>query len=130
MPTEILALEAKFWQAMCDEDIDAAIAMLDSEAAVAGMHGIGHFDHAGYKRMAEQGGAKIISFKFSDEKVIFPTPDVAIVTYTVEQTFDLHGEPHQMTSYDTTTWVRKNGAWLAAVHTETPRPVDPDVDED
>ena len=129
-PDEILALEAKFWQAMCDEDIGSAVAMLDEQAAGAGMRGIHHFDHESYRKMAEEGGAKLISFKFADEKVLFPTPDVAIATYTVDQTFEMNGKQQQMTSFDTTTWVKKNGSWLASAHTETPKPQAPEDNND
>ena len=49
---EIMELERRFWQAMVDMDVDAAIALLDEPAVTANAHGIHHFTPAQYKAMA------------------------------------------------------------------------------
>lgn len=118
---EIMELERQFWQAMADMDIDAATSLLDDESVSVSGGGIHHFDPAGYKDMALAGTGRITAFRFSDERVIFPTPDVAIASYKANQTFTMDGKTHDMTVYDTTTWVRKNGKWVASAHTETPQ---------
>ena len=118
--TEIMALERKFWQSMADMDVDAAVALLDEESTAAGTHGIHYFSPAEYKTMAQAEDARITSFEFFDERVIFPVPDVAIASYKAQQCFTIAGESHEQVVYDTTTWVRKNGKWLACAHTETP----------
>ena len=120
-PTEIIALEKKFWKAMINQDSDAAVSLLADPAVMSAAYGIHHFDHAGYKKMADDPPAKITGFSMSDEKVIFPTPDVAIITYRASQKFTTNGKPVDLTSYDTTTWVRKDNRWLCAVHSETPK---------
>ena len=117
---EIMSLERRFWESIRDRDADAAAALLDDQSMSTSPWGIHHFDPAGYKAMAESGDAKLTSFEFSDEKVYFPLPDVAIASYRAEQSFTIGGEPREMTVYDTTTWVRKGGRWLATAHTETP----------
>lgn len=118
---EIMEIERRFWQAMVDMDIDAAISLLDDESVSVSGWGIHHFSPAGYRDMALAGNARITFFKFSDERVIFPTPDVAIASYKANQSFIMDGKTHDMTVYDTTTWVRKNGKWVASAHTETPQ---------
>lgn len=118
---QIMAKEESFWRAMRDEDVDAATALLDETAVLAGMQRIHHFDRAGYGRMAKEGRMKLNDFSISDEKVLFPTGDVAVATYTVSQNFSVGGEAMDMVSYDTSTWVRKDGEWLCVAHTETPR---------
>lgn len=70
--------------------------------------------------MALAGDARITAFEFLDEKVIFPTSDVAIASYKVKQSYTQGGKSHEMVVYDTTTWVKKSNAWVAAAHTETP----------
>ena len=117
---EIMELERRFWQFMLDMDIDAAVSLLDEQSTTAGGRGILHFGPAEYKAMALSGDARITSFEFSDEKVIFPLPDVAIASYKARQSFTMGGKAHEMVVYDTTTWVRKGGRWLACAHTETP----------
>ena len=59
---DLIALEKKFWQSMVDEDTDTALSMLDEPALMVSPHGAMQFDHAGYRRMAEQGTMVIKSF--------------------------------------------------------------------
>ena len=122
---EIMDLERKFWQTMVDMDVDTATALLDEQSTVAGARGIHYFTPAEYKAMALAGDARITSFEFSDEKVIFPTADIAVASYKARQSFTMGGNSHEMVMYDTTTWVRKDGQWLACAHTETPEQKDP-----
>lgn len=118
---EIMELERRFWQAMQDMQVDAAVAMLDVHSTSVSGWGLHHFSPAEYKAMALSGKGRITSFELSDEQVIFPLPDVAVATYTARQCFTMDGEAHEMVVYDTTTWVRKDGQWLACAHTETPK---------
>lgn len=69
--------------------------------------------------MAQSGGARITAFELSDARVIFPLPDVAVATYKAKQSFTMDGQSHDMVVYDSTTWVRKDGKWLACAHTES-----------
>lgn len=117
---QIMANERKFWEAMRAQDVQAAVDLLDDTAVLAGMQGIHHFDHAGYRRMAEQGPMVLNDFALSDERVVFPSSEVAVATYRVEQSFSIDGKPSRMTSFDTSTWVRKDGKWRCVAHTETP----------
>ena len=116
---EIMELERRFWQAMQDMDIEAAVALLDEPSTSVSGWGVHHFGPAEYKAMALSGTARITAFEFSGERVIFPLPDVAVATYTAKQSFTMDGKRHEMVVYDTTTWVRKGGRWLACAHTET-----------
>jgi hypothetical protein len=118
---QIMAKEQKFWQAMRDQDVDTAVGLLDDTAIVAGMQGILHFDREGYRKMAEQGPMKLLDYTLSDERVVFPTQDVAVASYTARQNFTIGEKAMDMVSYDTSTWVRKDGKWLCVAHTETPR---------
>ena len=122
---EIMALERKFWQSMMDMDVDTAVSLLDEQSTAASAHGIHYFDPAEYKTMALSGDARITSFEFFDERVIFPILDVAIASYKARQSFTMGGRSHTMVVYDTTTWVRKDGKWVASAHTETPEQKDP-----
>lgn len=117
---EIMALERRFWQSMRDMDIDAAVALLDEQSTSSSSLGIHYFGPAEYKAMALSRSARITAFEFFDARVIFPLPDVAIASYKARQSFSMDGKEHEMVVHDTTTWVRKEGRWLACAHTETP----------
>ena len=59
------------------------------------------------------------NFEFSDMDVIFPTDDVAVITYKVHQTGELEGKPMDMTAADSSVWARDGSSWKCALHTET-----------
>src|SRR5262249_39259688 len=112
----------KFWQSMVDEDTDTALSLLDEPALMVSSHGAMKFDHAGYKRMAEQGSMVLKSYDLSDVEVVFAADDVAILTYNVQQTMAPRGKTHKGTTQqmaDSSTWVRKGSEWRCVMHTET-----------
>ena len=122
-PTRTLIdLETKFWQSMVDHDADAALELLCEPAMMVSSHGAMKFDHAGYRRMAEQGPMVLTAFELEDVEVLFPDDTTAIVSYRVRQTTaprgEKQGEVRDMN--DTSTWVRAGGRWRCAIHTETP----------
>jgi len=130
MPTAsktLVDLETKFWQSMVDQDTPAALAMLNEPAMMVSSHGAMKFDHAGYRRMAEQGPMVITSFELSDMEVVFPNDTTAILTYHVTQEVasrgdgDVEGTTQEMN--DTSTWVRTSSGWRCVMHTETPSDV-------
>ena len=86
MPNKTLIdLETKFWQSMVNQDTDAALEMLSEPALMVSSHGAFKFDHAGYRKMAEQGSMIVTSFELSDMEVVFPNDTTAILTYRVKQ---------------------------------------------
>ena len=119
---DLIALENRFWQSMVDEDTDTALTLLDEPALMVSAHGAMKFDHADYRKMAEQGSMVIKSFKLSDMTVLFPTEDTAVVTYSVKQATATRGKSDEIRQdmADSSVWTRKNGQWRCAMHTETP----------
>lgn len=126
MPTSsktLIELETRFWQALVDEDAGTAISMLEEPALMVSAHGAMKFDHATYRRMAEQGPLVVKSFELSDMQVVFPNDATAVLTYRVEQRVAARGEAKSTTEHmaDSSTWVQSaNGGWRCVIHTETP----------
>ncbi|MDO5506319.1 MAG: nuclear transport factor 2 family protein [Pseudoxanthomonas suwonensis] len=116
---DIIQLERHFWTALRDGHLDIAAELLDEDALSVAGHGIVRFTPAAYRAMAELGDARLTAFTFSDETVVFPRPDVAVIAYSARQSFTMDGHEHHMQVHDTTTWVRKDGRWRAVAHTET-----------
>lgn len=119
---ELIDLETRFWQSMVDEDTDAALAMLDEPALMVSAHGAMQFDHAQYRKMAEQGSMVVKSFELSDINVVFPTDGTAVLTYRVSQALAQRtgGDVTQQQMADSSVWTHKDGRWRCVMHTETP----------
>jgi len=122
-PSKILIdLETKFWQSMVNNDTDAALELLSEPALIVSSNGAMQFDHAGYRKMAEQGSMVLTSFEFSDVKVVFPNDTTAILAYRVKQGVAPRGkgESKKQEMNDTSTWIQTDDGWRCVMHTETP----------
>jgi len=127
MPTPrqtVIDLERAFWQSMLDADTDTAVSMLCEPALMVSQHGALKFDHATYRKMAEQGSMVLTAFELRDIDVVFPNDDTAVVTYGVDQSVAPRppgkGQPVKQRMQESSTWVREDGRWRCAIHTETP----------
>ena len=118
---KIIDLEERFWNAMVDKDIEGSVAMLAKESIVAGAQGTALLRHDDYRGMARQGDSlwQLKSYQLDDVKVMFPAKDVAVIAYTVTEDMEVEGKPLTLKAADATTWIRQDGEWLAALHTES-----------
>lgn len=118
----LVDLETKFWQSMVDQDTDTALELLHEPALMVSAHGAMKFDHAGYRKMAEQGSSTVTAFSLSDMEVVFPDDTTAILTYHVKQKISPRGNGKAVTQEmnDTSTWIQKGANWQCVMHTETP----------
>ncbi len=119
---KLVELETRFWQSMVDQDADAAVELLSEPAVMVSSHGSMKFDHAGYRKMADEGSMVVTSFEFADMKVLFPNETTAVLTYGVKQGVAPRGKGESVSQEmsDSSTWVRKGGGWKCVMHTETP----------
>lgn len=118
----LIDLETRFWQSMVDQDPDTAVSLLSEPALMVSSHGAMKFDHAGYRRMAEQGSLVLTSFELSDIEVVFPNDTTAILTYRVRQEVAGRGKSKAKVQEmaDTSTWVQSDDEqWRCVMHTET-----------
>jgi len=125
MPTPsktLIDLETKFWQSMVDQDTDTALEMLEEPALMVSSHGAMKFDHAAYRKMAEQGSMVVTGFELSDMETVFPNDKTAILTYRVKQEVASreNGKSTAQEMNDTSTWVKTRDGWKCVMHTETP----------
>jgi len=118
----LVDLETKFWQSMVDHDTDVALNLLCEPALMVSAHGAMKFDHAAYRKMADQGTMVVNSFEFSDMEVVFPNDATAILSYRVKQGVAPRGKGAavEQEMNDTSTWVKTGQGWRCAMHTETP----------
>ena len=125
MPTSsktLIDLETKFWQSMVNQDTNTALEMLTEPALMVSSHGAMKFDHASYRKMAEQGSMVLTSFELSDMEVVFPNDTTAVLTYHVKQAIAPRGKGDSAAQEmnDTSTWIQDGTHWRCVMHTETP----------
>jgi ketosteroid isomerase-like protein len=117
---ELVDLERRYWQALKDKDADAAVQLTDEPCIVAGAQGVGLIDHPTYVRMMENASWTIVDFAIGDDvQVLMLGDDTAVLAYTVHEELEVDGEPVALDAADTSTWVRRDGRWLCATHTES-----------
>lgn len=117
---ELVSLEKQYWQAIKDKDIDAAMKLTNDPCIVAGAHGVGTIDRKKFVDIMNKAEYTLNSFKLQDDiQVRFVSDDVAILAYKVHEDLTVDGKPVSMDAADLSTWVRRNGRWLCAAHTES-----------
>ena len=115
-------LERKFWDSMKNQDTDTALELLNEPALMVSPHGSMKFDHAEFRRMAQQDALVLTAFEFSGMDVVFPNDKTAIVTYHVKQTLAPKDKTQSIDQEmnDTSTWIKVGRRWRCVMHTETP----------
>lgn len=109
---EIQSLERKYWQAMQDNDVETAISLTHFPCVVTGPHGARHVSESEYRRMMKSHPPDYHSdLLLEDMKVEVVSDDTAIISYSLYA----DGAKH----IDASTWVKTNGHWKCAFHTET-----------
>ena len=116
---QIIDLETRFWQSLKDKDVPAAQAMVADQSLTTGPSGTTRMDPDKFGQLMRDAPWTLDKFEFSDVDVIFPTDDVAVITYKVHQTGEMEGKPMDMNAADSTVWTRDGGSWKCALHTET-----------
>lgn len=127
MPTAsktLIDLETKFWNSIVTQDTDVALELLTEPALMVSAHGSMKFDHAAYRKMAEEGSMVLKSFELSDMEVVFPNEATAVLSYHVKQAMSPRGKDKttMQEMNDTSTWVKNGKGWQCVMHTETPAP--------
>ena len=117
----LIDLETKFWQSMVDQDTDTALQLLHDPAQMATAHGAMKFDHAGYRKMAEQDVMVVTDFALSKVEVVFPDETTAVLTYQVKQTVAARdgGKSTTQNMSDTSTWIHRDTRWQCVLHTDS-----------
>jgi hypothetical protein len=116
---EIVELENEYWRAIRDKDIDAALRLTDDPCLVAGAQGVHSIDHRAFVEMAKSPTWELKKFELADTDVRMLTNDVAIIGYTVTEDMVVEGKSLTLKAADTSTWVRRNGRWVCALHSES-----------
>lgn len=116
---ELLELEKRYWQAIKDRDVDAAIRLTDEPCVVTGAQGMGVIDRKTMGAMLKTASYTLHRFEIKPgARVRLLRDDVAIIAYQVREELTVDGKPVALEAADSSAWVRRDGRWLCAMHTE------------
>jgi len=116
---QLLELERQYWQAIQDGDVDTAMRLTDDPCIVAGAQGVGRIDRKALGAMLDSAEYRLNAFHFDNVQVRLLRDDVAIVAYKVHEDLTVEGKPLRLEAADASTWIRRDGQWVCALHTES-----------
>jgi hypothetical protein len=116
---EIIDLETQFWQTMVDRDGGTATGLMADKSIITGAQGASSIDRNSFAKMMADGKWQLHEFAFDDVEVISPTPDVAVIGYTVKEKLSIDGKRLTLEAADASTWVKGVDGWKCILHTES-----------
>jgi hypothetical protein len=115
---ELIELEKQYWNAIKGNDAEGAMRLTDDVCIVTGAQGVGRIDRATLGAMLKNAPYVLHDFEFADAQVHLIRDDVAIVAYKVHEQLTVDGKRVELDAADSSTWVRRDGQWRCALHTE------------
>ena len=118
---ELLEVENQFWNAMRIKDGAEAARLTHDGCIVVGAQGVSAIDGETMKRLTVDGEWQLKQFSFDPKttRVQYLGDDVALVAYTVDERVEVGGETLPIRANDASVWVRRDGEWRCAMHTES-----------
>ncbi|MFL5617618.1 MAG: nuclear transport factor 2 family protein [Gemmatimonadaceae bacterium] len=118
---ELMDVERRFWNAMKEKDAATASAMTDDQCVIVGAQGVSAIDAPTMGKLTREGKWELEQYSFDDQRrqVRFLTDDIAIVAYAVKESLVVDGERLPVEANDSSVWVRRDGQWRCALHTES-----------
>ena len=116
---EIIDLEDQYWRAIRDGDTATATRLSDDPCIVTGAQGAASLARQHLVEMLASPDWKLHEYEIEDPVVRVVGDDVAIIAYKVTETMTVEGKPLTLEATDASTWVRRDGDWRCALHTES-----------
>jgi ketosteroid isomerase-like protein len=115
---KLVDYEKQYWQAIKDRDVPAAMRLTDDPCIITGAQGVARITRTAFAGMLQAGGWTLHEFTLSDVQVRLLGDDVAVLAYKVKERLTVDGKPLTVEAADSSTWVRREGEWMCALHTE------------
>jgi hypothetical protein len=117
---EFMDLEKQYWQAMKDKDVAAALRLTDDSCIIAGSQGVNQVDKKTMEAMLGAAPYTMHAFEIKGgAHVTLLRDDVAIIAYEVHEELTIEGKPVKVDAADASVWIRRDGRWVCALHTES-----------
>jgi hypothetical protein len=118
---ELIELEKRYWEAIQNRDGATATRLSDARCLVVGPQGIGKLDREALAGLVENPPYELKRWRIDDEVQVSTVADgVALIAYKVNEEMIVDGKRTTLEAYDSSLWVRRDGGWVCAAHTETP----------
>jgi ketosteroid isomerase-like protein len=115
----LLNLEREYWQAIQSKDVESARRLTDETCIVTGAQGLARLDGAGLAGMMRNTTFTLDAFEVKDgAEVRLLRDDVAAIAYQVHESLTVAGQKVSLDAADTSIWVKRDGRWRCALHTE------------
>lgn len=120
MEKQLLQLEKKYWKAMENHDFETVKGLTRFPCIVAGRTGVRTMDAASFQQMFASGaGRQIKLLDISGEESQVINEDTAVIAYLTGFEYITGNDRSSFRCACTSTWVKENGNWVCALHTET-----------
>ena len=116
---QLIELEKQYWDAIKNKDVATAARLTDDPCLIAGSHGIARVSKEQFPSIMRAATYTLHDFELKDTEVRLLSDDVAILAYKVHEELTVEGKPLSLDASDSSTWVKRDGRWVCALHTES-----------
>ena len=116
---EIVDLENRYWKAIRDGDVDAAVQRTDDPCIVVGAQGAASIERKHFAGMFGVPDWTLHTYESDQPVVKLVCDDTAVIACKVTEQLTVDSKPVTLEAADASTWVRRDGRWLCALHTES-----------
>src|SRR5215468_4835312 len=110
----IADLEKSAWEAYKNKQADAFKALMSKDYYGVYAEGMKTLD----VELADMAKSDLRDYSFSDVKVVFPHPKMAVMTYKTKVQATADGKDISGTYNSGSVWIQQGGKWVGAFHTE------------
>jgi len=115
---KLMDYEKQYWQAIKDRDVPAAMRLTDDPCIITGAQGVARITKTAFAGILQAGDWTLHEVTLSDMQLRLLGDDVAIIAYKVKELLTVDGKPLTIEAADSSTWIRREGQWMCALHTE------------
>ena len=116
---EVMDLERKYWEAMKNRDTKTCVALSDNPCMVTGPQGISTLTTDQLAAMMNESKYELRNYRIGKgAQVQLVGENVAVVAYRVHEDLVVDGKPVSLDAADSSTWIKRDGQWKCAMHTE------------
>ncbi|GAB3018750.1 hypothetical protein GCM10027051_24770 [Niabella terrae] len=119
MENHILKLEKKYWQGMQEHNLQTVKSLTRFPCITVAKSGIRAVDETAFEKMFASGAnrkMKVLDISGVQTQIL---DDTAVIAYLIDLEFEMETGPSVYSCACSSTWVKDNGEYVCAMHTET-----------